>query len=180
MFISYRRPLSDFRVIPVYGDGLCILNAFRTSLKIERPTKELYKEISNEIMTNLDIYAPYMRGECDIVDELNKYGRGLYDHDTGDIILYAVANRYCTRVVVHDVAGGEICITPRDGDELVVMEAHIRRNGHHYDGLVLNDEHDEIRRQGQGSSITDPIIIGDESGDDDVSVIKGRSAFERR
>jgi hypothetical protein len=106
---------------------------------MKRPKEEILQEMRIEILSNLDVYSPFLTADRDIVEDLDSYVyHGNYSHGLCGILINALANMYGAKIVIYVAGGDKIVITPRE--YLLLHTAFLRKVGEQYNGLVLKNE----------------------------------------
>ena len=140
-------------VVPIAGDGLCILNSMLTSLKYQSLDKnsssldlESLKDIIwNHALNSLSLYSGFLphKPQSAILDDLYEYLYKMsYNQEIVDIIPLMIATAMTINIVIVDVSLAKptvIIQSPTSADISLPLSAkdmiYIRKQRDHYDAL---------------------------------------------
>ena len=99
--------MPNYDVLPVPGDGMCILHSFKEAMEktkgIVIPMKCLFESLRGELLSNLEFYKSFIDNGDKLLQELENFLENplqFYNSDTGDIFLMALGNAYNVNVVI--------------------------------------------------------------------------------
>ena len=99
--------LPGYKIKPVAGDGLCMVNSFSEALihvtGNQTTREDVISQLRRELLTKFDFYKIFSSKDIDILIELDKFLESPlthYNESTSDLFLAALENAYKVNIIV--------------------------------------------------------------------------------
>ena len=168
-----KNELTEYCIKTIRKDGLCIVHAFKESLKSvgkDLETDEIITALRNEILENVELYTCFSPIGINVaqhlenfVDEPLKY----YAAETAGIFLHALGNAFKSNTVIFQVDDARAWKTDLSDDEKPYdYKLYFVHSGNHLNAVVpktsMNKSHDD---ESLGGESHDEVDSGDISAE---------------
>ena len=142
-----------FKTVKSPGDGHCLLHSLVTSLRGQKSVHSdltfanydintLLTKLKEEVLANKQEYLPYIEGQSNLnlfTAMLEYVYRKCYDSAFGDLVPSIMSNALEKNIIIVECETNTLTVTTVGKQKHCTNDfVVLLKNGHHYDGLVLN------------------------------------------